>query len=187
MSGEGNLLAAWRRLPATWQRGLSADEIIAIEKRFDFRFPPDLRRALEDRLPLGDSFPNWRKPETVVKQVEWPWEGIRFDIEYNNFWLPAWGSKPTRLDDALSVARRHFDQAPRLVPVDGHRYIPSQPHESGNPIFSVHQTDIIHYGSNIQDWVGREFERGGEVRDLSACRHIPFWTDIIEYEMNNPA
>lgn len=69
-----------------------------------------------------------------------------------------------------------------LVPVYGHRYIPAQPHESGNPVVSVYQTDIIFYGLNLEDWIEHEFQGGEITRELSRYKRIPFWTELIEEE-----
>ncbi len=38
--------------------GLSDREIAAVEKRFKFRFPPDLRAFLQTALPSGPQFPD---------------------------------------------------------------------------------------------------------------------------------
>jgi hypothetical protein len=46
---------------------------------------------------------------------------------------------------------------PRLVPVFSHRYLPAEPHLSGNPVLSVYQTDIIYYGSNLKRYIAHEF------------------------------
>ncbi|WP_197086969.1 hypothetical protein [Bradyrhizobium sp. LTSPM299] len=39
----------------------------------------------------------------------------------------------------------------------GHRYLPEQPHESGNPVFLIFYTDAIYYGANLNDYFEREF------------------------------
>ncbi len=74
---------------------------------------------------------------------------MAFDIENNGFWLEAWGPKPEVLSDQLRIAKEHYDQAPKLIPIFSHRYIPATPSEIGNPIFSVYQTDIIYYGYDL--------------------------------------
>jgi hypothetical protein len=38
-----------------------------------------------------------------------------------------------------------------------HRMMPAEPHLSGNPVFSVHQTDIIVYGKDLRDYLTHEF------------------------------
>src|SRR5215213_5581205 len=40
--------------------GLTDAEVIAVEGRFSFQFPPDLREFLQTALPLGPKFPDWR-------------------------------------------------------------------------------------------------------------------------------
>ncbi len=40
--------------------GLSDSEIEAIQGRFGFTFPPDLRAVLQFAVPVGKQFPSWR-------------------------------------------------------------------------------------------------------------------------------
>jgi hypothetical protein len=93
-------------------------------------------------------------------RMAWPFDGIAFDIKNNAFWWDDWGPKPERLDDALAVARQRVSAAPKLIPVFSHRYLPAEPCLSGNPVFSVHQTDIIFYGTDLWDYFRQEFSRG---------------------------
>ena len=143
--------------------------------------PPDLRSLLSIAVPAGPRFPDWRSPESVREYLEWPIEGIAFDVEHNNFWLQAWGPRPAALAEALSVARAEIRRAPRLLPVFGHRYLPEEPDEPGNPIFSVYQTDIIYYGVNLSNYLMLEF---GSIPSGQAFqgspRHIRFWSDLVE-------
>jgi hypothetical protein len=41
--------------------GLTDAEVLAVERRFNFQFPPDFREFLQTALPRGPAFPNWRK------------------------------------------------------------------------------------------------------------------------------
>ena len=43
-------------------------------------------------------------------------------------------------------------QAPRLIPLISHRYLPETANETGNPVFSVYQSDVIHYGTDVADY-----------------------------------
>lgn len=175
------LLRHWRRIPTEWEPGLSERELLAAERRFSFEFPPDLRAVLIDRLPVGEGFANWRDLESVTKPIEWPWEGMRFDIEQDAFWHRDWGLRPAGLDDALAIARSHYDASPKLIPVYGHRYLPCAPNESGNPVFSVWQTDIIYYGVDLADWIRSEFSaEGWSIDENATIKHIPLWTSIAE-------
>jgi len=172
---------------ATLGPGLSESEFRRAEEIHGFRFPPDLRSLLAAALPIHHSYPNWRQPESPSLQ-HWmlgPWEGIAFDIEHN-FWWPAWGTRPTVLSEALIVAKAAMAQVPRLIPVYGHRYLPSEPHLAGNPVFSVVQTDIIYYGTDLRNYLAVEHKKiqWKEV-DWKAMRQIRFWTEFIDSQADD--
>lgn len=165
--------------------GMTADEFARVERRFGFRFPLDLREFLAAGLPVSDGWVDWRGSDeaTILAWLRWPLEGICSDIECNGFWLPEWGARPPGLPDAFAVARQAVAQAPMLIPILGRRYIPSPPADPGNPVFSVYQTDIIHYGANLMDYVQNEFSYafgrpGYAIRGTPRC--IPFWSRLVE-------
>jgi len=144
-----------------FEHGLSDEEIERTEKTFGFKFPPDLRPFLQTALPADikspwgiGAFPNWRSGDTVEiqRRIDWPFEGIAFDIENNGFYLPA------------------------------------EPLLAGNPVFSVYQTDIIHYGCDLWDYFVNEFapqeERWARYKGVSPSeynelhRPIRFWSQF---------
>src|SRR5688572_24312832 len=141
--------------------GLTEVELDAVEGRFQIQFPPDLRALLGVAMPVGlaevegsGTFPDWRSDNGrgIRERLEWPWEGIAFDIERNGFWWDAWGAKPARLEEAIAVAREQVGAAPKLIPIYSHRFIPAEPLLAGNPVLSVYQTDIISYGKNLWNY-----------------------------------
>jgi hypothetical protein len=121
--------------------GLTGAEVTAVETRFGFLFPPDLRDFLQTALPRGPRFPDWRSGDdaTLRDWLDQPRQGVLFDVEHNGFWLNAWGPRPGSLKEALRVADELVAAAPRLIPLYGHRMMPDEPHQPGNPVFSVHQ------------------------------------------------
>ena len=162
--------------------GLSTTERRQIEARFRVRFPPDLSAFLSVGVPLGKGFPDWRNedPTQLADQLAWPADGICFDIEHVGFWWPEWGPQPSSLEEAVQLARARVAEAPQLVPLFGHRYLPAEPYEPGNPVFSVYQTDIIHYGSDLRSWLAVEFGGAAAGAAAAAPRHIPFWSELVE-------
>ncbi len=101
---------------------------------------------LETALPVSPSFVDWRAGDAanLRTRLAWPLESLCFDIEHNTFWLAEWGPRPADLAQAFARATQAVAVAPRLIPVFSHRYLPAEPNEAGNPVFSVYQTDIIY-------------------------------------------
>lgn len=163
--------------------GLAAAEADRAEAVIGAKFPADLRAFLSEGLPSGKGFPNWREPESeaIRDQLVWPFEGMAFDITHNAFWLNTWGTRPPELNEALSIARAKVEEAPRLIPVAGHRYIPAEPEVSGNPVFSVYQTDIIYYGDDLGAYLRCEFNRLPYPDAVhEGLRRIRFWSDLVD-------
>lgn len=72
--------------------GLTEDEIRKCEEIFDIQFPVALKNLLKEVLPISKEFINWRDNSKrnvlqIKKRLDWPWEGIVFDIEENDFWV----------------------------------------------------------------------------------------------------
>lgn len=174
-----NLLSSWLAMPCDWAAPLTTAEIDAAEQRHQLRLPPDLRTLLQHATPAGGLWPDWRSPAAVEASLAWPWEGMRFHVESGVFWLPRFGPRPESLSDALRIARTHYDAAPRLIPVYAHRYIPETPHRAGNPILSVHQTDIIPCGRDLGDWIEREFHPNPGRPGPSTDADLGLWTVIM--------
>jgi hypothetical protein len=106
---------------------------------------------------------------------------MAFDIEQNTFWLEAWGQRPPELSEAIELARAKVTQAPTLIPIFSHRYLPAEPMLSGNPVFSVYQTDIIYYGDDLGTYLRCEFEALAYVDAVHpGMRKIRFWSDLVE-------
>lgn len=186
-----------------FEQGLSDDEILQVERTYEFKFPPDLRALLQFALPISKGFPNWRRgwaanqivdwgnvrngrPAVtghelvpIREQLEWIVKGICFDIERNDFWMSEWGPKPEDIQSAVAVARKQLTQVPKLIPVYSHRFLPSEPCISGNPIFSVYQTDIIYYGFDLASYFANEFKVTSPEWAATEARQIGFWSALV--------
>jgi hypothetical protein len=174
-----------------FEQGLTDSEIGLAEEWGQFRFVPDLRAFLQTALPVAwntqhgrREFPRWRHDGAIIKNAQaWICEGIEFDILNNHFWLEAWGEKPLVIDDAFNVARQHLSSAPLMIPIYSHRHIPAEPYEAGNPVFSIYQTDIIYYGTDLESYLQNEFLRGSNfIIEDSAVKRIRFWSGLVELD-----
>lgn len=176
-----------RQLPAEITPGLTNSEFDTIESRYNFRFADDHRTFLAAGLPVdepGESgwrgWPDWRRddPEVLRARLAQPAEGVLFDVEHNGFWHPAWGVQPADPNRRLEIARRGLEDAPQLVPVFGHRFLPGIAGQWGHPVLSIVQTDAIYYGLDLSDYL-----RHGPLRQSSnldsAHATVPFWNYLL--------
>ena len=167
-----------------FSKGLDEQEFSKIENFYDIRFPPDLKDFLRTALPISKEFYNWRdfsenNVNSIKDRLNWPLEGIIFDIEHNNFWYDEWGPKPGNQLESIELCRKEMDKVPKLIPIYGHRYISSEPEERGNLVFSVYQTDIIYYGEDLLSYLKIEFNmKRREEIDYTKVKYIRFWSEI---------
>jgi hypothetical protein len=164
--------------------GLSSAELASIESQLGFRLPEDFSYLLGNvQDPGGMLFPwaNFEKQE-YDKAIAWVLKGIKFDIEHAKVWLPRWGQRPAALSAALDIAERDFATWPKLVPVFAHRFLAAEPCRSGNPVFSIMQTDIIYYGADLAHYLLNEFVDHDWALHVRAqkIRRIDIWSDFAE-------
>lgn len=193
-----------------WGPGLSEAEIAEAEQRFGLQFPPDYRQFLAilhapDKPMSGalfegsdlvasnsPSFYNWKTDEDEIRwALSWPIKGILFDVEHNKLWLAEWGQRPDTEQKRASLIKNLAAEATPLIPVFGHRYLVGSPLESGNPVLSMYQADIIAYGQDLRSYLITELakilgiDHDAAYRDgvcnvsLEDLASIKFWGPII--------
>jgi hypothetical protein len=192
-----------------WLDGLPDDVIDQVEEEWSVRFPPDYRLFLKklhsvDRPRAGatfqggtqlkptqrPSFYNWLTDRTSLKEMfDWPLDGLIFDVENGVLWVDSWGSRPDSPDARKERLSWLVQQAPRLIPIFGHRYLLAEPCVAGNPVLSVYQSDIIIYGPNLRRYLltefaeflgldGRQSMREGHAEATTSLEQIPFWGEV---------
>jgi hypothetical protein len=169
--------------------GMNAEEMKAVESKFDIRFPPDLKEFLQIKIPISAGFVNWRQglnskndENEIIQRLNWPLDGMLFDIKENKFWLKDWGERPNTFEQQSKIVSENYKKYPKLIPIYYHRYIPSAPLEVENPIFSVYQMDIIYYGYNLSDYFAHELKFSLPVtfKIPKTHKYIEFWSDHID-------
>jgi hypothetical protein len=173
--------------------GLTGAELARIERDCEFEFADDHRAFLAAGLPLNarpeegragrPPWPDWRDggPCDLRQRLRWPIDGVLFDVENNAVWHPAWGQRPADISEALNTARRHLARAPKMIPVYEHRYLPAGRGTSGHPVLSMYQTDIIIYGTDLENYITNEFTGSGALirEDWSPPPMVRFWSDFL--------
>jgi hypothetical protein len=167
-----------------WAEGYTQDDLDSAQEKFGIRFPPDLVALFLERRPVLGW--DWRSDEQEIRaMLERPFQGLLFDVEQSGLWWPEWGDRPAQGNERAEILRSVLRQAPKLVPLLSHRYIPSEPHEPGNPVFSIYQSDIIYYGKDLADYFEREL--GNNHRPIGTpTKHIRFWSDLVERAYQAP-
>jgi hypothetical protein len=175
----------WRR-GTRWTGGLTDRQVAEVEGRFSVHFPPDHRLLLEvlhattprragaafiddRRMRPAEraGFYDWLREEADVRRaLAAPVEGLVFDVEHNSLWPPSWGPRPESSIGRRARVEELVAKAPGLVPVIGHRYSVA---EGSNVVLSVHQADIIVYGSDLRAFLL------SELHDLLEVEHDPRW------------
>src|SRR5262249_4680297 len=119
-----------RSVGGPFRPGLSDTELAAIESPLGIPLAADHREFLSQPVPDAPRWPDWRTG--VPESLQYPIEGIFFDVEHNACWHPSWGP---RGEHPLDTARSRPAGAPRLLPVYSHRYVASA--VPGSPVLSV--------------------------------------------------
>ena len=172
-------------MSSPWTNGYTQTELDDAQEKFGLVFPPDLVAFL--RVKRAVEGYDWRDERAIRSVLEWPLEGILFDVEQNALWWPEWGERPKTPEEREVILRMVHSRAPKLIPLVGNRFLPETPNETGNPVFSVHQADIIYYAANLDDFFNQEFE-GWKDWPLSEqkIKRIPFWSDFVERNYFEP-
>ena len=156
--------------------GLSDEEVEKIEATYGFAFPPDLKGILQEGVPVGRGFPNWRSSNVqhLRMRLNLPVLGLLHEVANSKFWWKPWGPRPVDIDLAIRTARNALRNFPLLIPMYGHCYIASSPNLAGNPVFFVYQKNVFYCGYDVADFFEREAFR---VHDCDPAFESDDWQD----------
>lgn len=162
-----------------WGKGYTLDQIDDAQARYGLVFPNDLVALLYERRLVGYGTYDWStENEHIRAMLAWPFDLLAFDVDHG-LWWPDWGEEPKDGEARREVLRRALADAPKLIPIYMHRFLPeSAEARPGNPVISMHGFDTIYYGADLDDYFRREGRVDGSA--MASTRYVPFWSDIIE-------
>ena len=161
-----------------WTNGYTQSELDRAQSRFGLVFPPDLIVLLRQRRPVEGH--DWTDDRAIKRALEWPFASLLHSVEDGRLWWSEWGRWPSSARAREETLREIVSRAPKLIPLIAHRYLPEQPHEAGNPVFSIYGVDAICYGTNLNDYFEREFSGWSYKPWPAQIKFIPFWSELVE-------
>ena len=162
-----------------WLPGLSEEEVAAVERTWDVRFPPDYRLFLLRLHAVGEVTPGAARGRRRLMPVS------KSKVVYN--WLL--DAKDLHRAFALPFMDLGFDQpvatAPKLIPITWYLHLLGEPCRTGNPILSIHGTDIVVVSANFRLYLLNAFAHllgisppgTGAGEAYPRLENIPFWGD----------
>ncbi|KAM1175093.1 hypothetical protein FF1_027558 [Malus domestica] len=169
------------------EQGLTDQELASLEAAFDFTFPPDLRTILQEGLPVGPAFPNWRSSSHQQLRIllSLPSRSLLRQVSNGTLWCESWGPKrsPRHRHSDADVANQLVMKAPVLVPIYRNCYVPSRPNVAGNPVLYIDAERVRVLSYDITRFFCQEF---GFVHVPAwaprAARRIEFWSEVVGRE-----
>lgn len=157
-----NIITLMKQQGISFDRGLTEQTIKDIEEIYDMTFPASLSAFYKEALPIGDRFIKWNdlsedNISCIKEKMYLPYKWLSHDITF-------------------CEAFRNTMEAPKLIPIYSHRYMPCIDHPDP-PVFSTVGADTIWYGKSLGDYLYNEFIRKDPI--ISDIPHVPLWSDII--------
>ena len=171
-----------KRKGVLFEEGLSSSEVVLIEEIYGFQFPRSLKTFLMEALPISNGFYNWRDfGQDNVDFIRWVIQKSIKDFEEfaaEVDWCEVWGDEPETQQELEQIIRTRVKNAPMLIPIYSHRYIPA--YSDDPPVFSVHGVDLIYYGEDLEQYLQVEFgDKNQRQLIMGNIEYIPFWSDIV--------
>ncbi|KXX66801.1 SMI1/KNR4 family protein [Flammeovirga sp. SJP92] len=193
--------------------GMTDKEIAEAERKYSITFPDDYKEFLKvlhtvDKISTEHSFfYNWNTDNNELENAQkWAYESLLQSVLNDKIWLASFGKKPQSINNRKNVFNEWYNNAPKLIPFLGHRYLVSQSIREANPIISLHGFDTIVYGCNIRhyllhelqdeiglseivyDETGWSIEPSNQFLELNSAEinkmelsSIPYWGELLDF------
>lgn len=170
----------------SFEPGMSDAEFAAAEEATGIKLPDDLKEMLRIALPLDSALYNWRdlSPQNVkaIKEMaEWPYTRILGSIIKENYWCSDWGPRPSDIDEAVSLYKAKYKEAPKLVPFYLHRYAVQDQYGKTRVISST-GVDTILLAESLLDCLQIEYDYDNHTETESFKDYnfdeFPFWGQL---------
>ena len=163
--------------------GLTEAQLVSIESAANGKLPSELRLLLGTAVPMSrgaGGFPDWSQGISSVmnKSYDFIKELYLFDVIEGGYWDAAFGERPDDDRDAIELVSQKLHQAPRLIPVYGHRFMIAG--DETSPVLSYYgPLDTIIYGTNLADYFFEEFDIPNPDGKSYIDDKLDFWSRLL--------
>ena len=137
--------------------GLTQSELEKIYEIYKIKFPLSLKSFLTTALPVSDGFCDWRDLSSgnimkIKNTMQHFYEFVKsasFEeyISNSTYSLDQW-CKISR-EQRVEVVAELYRNAPKIIPVYSHRFMPGINDDNDLPVLSIYYDDIVYYGRNL--------------------------------------
>jgi hypothetical protein len=180
-----NIMSKLKEKGVVLDHGITAQEMIEIEKFYNISFPAELKELYSLGLPISNGFYNWRdmgseNTKLINNALEMPIKGLQSDLENGDFWCDNWELPPDNIEGAQKLLLKDYNNAPKLIPIYSHRYMPFIPDNTNIPVFSIMGSDIIYYGTDLISYLELEFgfKQYSDIMQAN-FQDVDFWSDLL--------
>jgi hypothetical protein len=223
-SPEENLCPEWIQ-GAKWI-GMTDEEINQVQEKYNVVFTPEHRdflrilhtidrkkRVYEQFAEPKDAYVeqpflyNWLKDEESIRlRLKFAYNTILDDVLRMGIWQTrSWGERPDTDLERTEIFTQAFEKAPKLIPLNDHRFLVADTSLNRRPVVSVWGADIVCYGLDLRKYLLHEFNEHLDIyhreynekndswewvlndeykptfmyEDRSGLRKVPFWGDFL--------
>ena len=165
--------------------GLTNDELGELEGILGVTLPFEVGLLLVMGVPDDALWHRWND-YPAAKWADWNTrlhETLVAGVELDDTWVSSWGQRPDEAGDRSNAIERLLADAPPRRPGYDDRARPLTTARDvdvaeSNPVLSIEQAQVTMRGTDLANWLHREFDVPLPMWPETAARSFPLWSDL---------
>lgn len=176
---------AWDRIGGQDANGIDNPLVAKIEAALGTMLPFEVGLLLVMGVPDGDEWFRWSDdPATDLEQFTTTLRArLIDDVATGTAWSSTWGARPQGEAERAAVAGQAFDDAPALLPLHSSFAVPvtvahDEASSDANPVLAVDGATVRVAGTDLAEWLHKQFDVPLPMWPDTPARSFPFWSDL---------
>ena len=182
---EAYLLFALDILGGDDDNGLTNDELGELEGVLGVTLPFEVGLLLVMGVPDDARWHRWND-DPAAKWADWNTKASRDSGRrrgVDDRWVSSWGQRPDEAGERSDAIATLLADAPPLLPLYDDRAIPLTTARDvdvaeSNPVLSIEHAGVTIRGTDLANWLHREFDVPLPMWPETAARSFPFWSEL---------